>query len=148
MDNCSKAVFVFPMKFNSDSFNCFKIFCSFFEKDKHHTILKLTTDNGGEYMSKAFEEYLLKDGINHVPGLPHSPELNGVAERTNRTISNLVRCSLLNACLPKSFWADALRHCFFGFNSIPCNTPRVFTTPNSVLDVPEIDVMYTHPFGC
>ena len=26
VDNCSKAVFVFPMKFKSESFNCFKIF--------------------------------------------------------------------------------------------------------------------------
>lgn len=113
VDDCSKAVFVLPMKLKSDSFNCFKLFWSFFEKDKHHTILKLTTDNGGEYVSEKFESYLAENGIIHVPRPPHSPELNSVAKRTNQTVSNLIRCSLLNASLPKSFWADTLRHCFF-----------------------------------
>lgn len=41
-----------------------------------------------------------------------------------------------------------MRHCFFGFNSVPCNTPRGFTTPNSVLKLLEIDVSYAHPFQC
>lgn len=34
VDDCSKAVYVNPMKFKSDSFNCFKIFRSVFEKTK------------------------------------------------------------------------------------------------------------------
>lgn len=103
VDDCSKAVFVYPLKLKSDSFNCLKIFWSVFEITKQHTIVSLTTDNGGEYLSRESESYLPLSGITHVPGPPQSPELNGVAERTNRTIGNLIRCSLLEAGLPKSF---------------------------------------------
>lgn len=99
-------------------------------------------------MSDVFEDFLRKCGIKHIPGPPHSPQLNGVAERTNRTIGNLVRCCLLSAGMPKSFWVDALRHCLFSLNSVPCHTPRGFTTPNSILGVDEINISYLHPFGC
>jgi hypothetical protein len=136
------------MKLKSESFKCFKIFRSFFEKDGVHKIKALRTDNGGEYMSKEFESYLQESGIQHEPGPPHSPELNGVAERTNRTISNLIRTSLLSARLPKSFWADAMRHSFFAFDSFPCNTPLGFKTPASILGKPSVDLKALHPFGC
>lgn len=88
VDDFSMGLWVFPMKLKSDSFHFFKKLRTFFKKDKCHTVLQLTTNNGGEYMSNKFEAYLLENGISHVPRLPHSPKLNGVAERTNRTISN------------------------------------------------------------
>lgn len=84
--------------------------------------------------------------MNRAP--PHSPELNGVAERTNRTIHNLVRCALLQASLPKSFWADALRHSFFAHNSFPCTTPAGFSSPMSILGSDPVPLDYLHPFGC
>lgn len=99
-------------------------------------------------MSEVFEEYLHKCGISHTPGPPHSPQLNGVAERTNRTIGNLVRCCLLSARVPKSFWVNALQHCLFSFNSVPCHTLRGFVTPNSILCDQERDLSYLHPLGC
>ncbi|KAI7942641.1 hypothetical protein MJO28_012668 [Puccinia striiformis f. sp. tritici] len=148
IDDCSKSVSVYPMKSKSDTFSCFKIFRAFFEKDGCHTIQALRTDNGGEYISNAFESYLKSSGIKHEPGPPHSPELNGVAERTNRTISNLLRASLLSANVPKSFWADAMRHTFYAYNSFPCNTPLGFKTPASILQNPPADLRKIHPFGC
>lgn len=148
VDDCSKSVFVYPMKSKSDSFHCFKIFRAAFEKSKKHVILALTTDNGGEYVSNAFESHLLEVGIQHVPGPPHTYQLNGVAERANRTIGNLIRCSLISASLPKSFWVDALRHSFFTYNTYPCVTPQGFCSPNSVLGVDDVDLSYLHPFGC
>lgn len=63
VDDCSKGVWVFPMKLKSDYFHFFKGFRSLFEKYKHHGILSLTTDNGGEYISTKFESYLQEHGI-------------------------------------------------------------------------------------
>lgn len=148
VDDFSKSVVVYPMKCKSDSFQCFKLFRASFEKTGSHTILSLTTDNGGEYISTAFEKYLRIHGIEHVPGPPHTPELNGVAERANRTIGNLLRCSLIGACLPKAFWADALRHSFHAYNSYPCFTPQGFQSPNSLLAREDVDLHSLHPFGC
>lgn len=120
------------MKSKDSTFNCFKIFCSFFEK-RHGPILSLRSENGGEYMSHQFRDYLLSNGISHEPGPPHSPELNGVAERANRVLGERVRCLLIGSSLPKKFWADTVRHFTHALNSIPCHGPSGFTSPNDVL---------------
>ncbi|PLW10015.1 hypothetical protein PCASD_24270 [Puccinia coronata f. sp. avenae] len=148
VDDCSKFLSVFPMKLKSDSFACFKIFRSFFEKSGVNKVFALRTNNGGEYMSKEFSSFLASSGIKHEPGPPHSPQLNGVAERMNQTINNLVRASLIQAHLPKSFLADALRHSLFPFNSFPCNTPMGFKSPSLILQEHEADLNIVHPFGC
>jgi hypothetical protein len=136
------------MKYKSDSFNCFKIFRAFFEKSSQFKIQALRTDNGGEYMSNEFKNYLSSSGIHHNPGPPHSPQLNGVAERTNRTVGNFIRAALISAHVPKSFWVDALRHSFYANDSFPCKTPVGFKSPASILGKPSVDLSLLHPFGC
>jgi hypothetical protein len=148
VNDYSKFVSIFPMKSKSQVFSCFKLFRAAFEKDKRFTILSLRSDNCGEYLSNEITKYLADSGITHEPGPPHSPELNGVAERMNRTISNLVRCSLVHAKLPKLFWADALCHLLFTLNNVPCRTPAGFRSPSSILDMKPPDLKYLHPFGC
>jgi hypothetical protein len=71
-----------------------------------------------------------------------------VAECTNQTISNHIRCSLLQAKAPKSFWEDALRHSFHSFNSFPCKSPLGFKPPADILKHQPVDLSRLHPFGC
>ena len=66
------------------------------------------TDNGGEFTSDEFENYLKKEGIKHELTIPKCPEQNGVAERFNRTLVEMVRSMLADSELPKSFWAETL----------------------------------------
>jgi transposase InsO family protein len=49
-------------------------------------IKALRSDNGGEFTSHAFEEFLASSGHKHVVSAAYSHEQNGVAERVNRTI--------------------------------------------------------------
>lgn len=137
-----------PNETQTDSFHRFKLFRASFEKTREHTILSVTSDNGGEYISTPFQDYLLANGINRVPGPPHTPQLNGVAERANRTIGDLIRCSLISASLPKAFWVDALRHSFHAYNTYPCVTPQGFQSPNSILGCADVDLGSLHPLGC
>lgn len=136
------------MKSKGQMFNCFKLFRSIFEKQSGCRIVQLRSDSGGEYLSKEFTAYLEHHGIIHEPGPTYSPELNGVAKRFNRVISDRVRCALESASVPKSFWADALRHVSFPMNPIPCNTPRGFHSPSENLGVPLVNLQHLHPFGC
>ena len=46
----------------------------------------LRVDNGGEFTSGEFEEFLSKDGVQHELMIPKYPQQNGVAERLNRTL--------------------------------------------------------------
>lgn len=148
VDDYSKFTVNYPMKCKSDVFVCFKAFRTKFERQLSTTIKKFRTDGGGEYVSKDFRSYLSDAGILHDPGLPHSPQLNGVAERTNRTISNHVRCSLSSSGLPKTYWVDALRFLSHSLNSIPCHTTAGFVSPCSLTSVRAASLSTCHPFGC
>ena len=51
--------------------------------------------------------------------VPKTPELNGLAERMNRTIMERVRSMLAHAKLPKTFWAEALTTATYVINRSP-----------------------------
>jgi len=55
----------------------------------------------GEYTSKEFINFCEEIGIEHEITPPHTSQHNGVAERKNRTLSNMVRCMLKCKDLPK-----------------------------------------------
>ena len=50
------------------------------EKSSGMKVKVLCADNGGEYMSKEFEEYLTKHGILHELTVLKTPQQNGIAE--------------------------------------------------------------------
>ena len=68
----------------------------------------IRTHNGGEYTSRAFQQYLDDHGISHQLTVPYTLQQNGLAERINRTLVNLVRCMIHSENVPRQFWAEAL----------------------------------------
>ena len=62
----------------------------------------IRTDNGGEYCGP-FDVYCKQQGIRHEKTPPKTTQLNGLAERMNRTLIERVRCMLTEAKLPKVF---------------------------------------------
>ena len=68
----------------------------------------LRMDNGGEYKSTEFSDYLKAEGIRHEFTVPKTPEQNGLAERLNRTLIESVQSMLVDAQLQHKFWAEAL----------------------------------------
>ena len=73
------------------------------ERETGNPLQRLRTDNGGEFISREFKEYLFKHGIRHKKTVPSTPQHNGVVERMNRTIVEKVWCMLKLAKPPKSF---------------------------------------------
>lgn len=68
---------------------------------------KFNSDRGGEYMSNYLENYFNSEGIEIQYTAPYTPELNGIAERKNRSLIEMVRCMLNESKLPKIFWGEA-----------------------------------------
>lgn len=58
-------------------------------------IKRIQCDNGGEYVNKRFHEFARECGIRIKPGPPHSPQMNVVVERYNKTLMNRARCLLI-----------------------------------------------------
>lgn len=69
---------------------------------------RFNSDRGGEYMSENLKTYLQKQGIEFQYTSSYTPQLNGVAERKNRTLIEMTRCLLNDSNLPKQFWAEGV----------------------------------------
>ena len=78
------------------------------EKQANATIKTLRTDGGGEYTSKAMEDFCRKEGIVHEVTPPYTPQHNGVSERKNRSILNMARSMIRTKKMPKNVWGEAV----------------------------------------
>ena len=108
IDDQSRYVWTYVLKHKSEVFKKFTEWKAMVERSSGMKLKKFRTDNGGEYTSNEFEEYLKKDGVKHETSVPKTPQQNGVAERLNRTLVESVRSMLSDSKLPKRFWAEAL----------------------------------------
>lgn len=102
------------------------------ENETGCTIKKFCSDNGGEYMSTEFKEYLKSKGISQEFTNPHTPQENGISERKNQTLNDKMRTLLYDfhltaqhnlmhrqSPLPLSLWEDTLRHALWIENRTP-----------------------------
>jgi transposase InsO family protein len=54
-------------------------------------IKRLRSNRDGEYFSSDFYDFCVEHGIIHESIVPYSPQSNGVAERKNRTLTDLLK---------------------------------------------------------
>jgi hypothetical protein len=76
---------VYPMKCKSESLHCLKRYfkdMSVLHSDcKMKTLMRLRSDNGGEYTGVDFKNFCKNHGIRQDFGIPYGPQDNGVAEK-------------------------------------------------------------------
>ena len=107
----------------------------------------MQTDNGGEYTSAGFHNYLKKKGIRHERTIAKTPEQNGVAERMNRTLVESVRSMLADTNISHTFWAEALSTTVYLRNRNP--TKAIYgKTPYEALTEEKPDVAHLRTFEC
>ena len=102
IDNLSRYGYLFLMKNKSESFEKFKEFKAKVENQTGKSIKTLRSDRGGEYLSTEFIELLKEHGIVSQLTPPGTPQLNGVFERRNRTLLDMVRSMMSYTDLPIS----------------------------------------------
>ena len=83
IDDFSKYVWVDFMKEKSEALDKFKEFKNKVESEVGHKIKCIRIDNGGEYTSDEFFEYLQAHKIRRQSTCPSTPQQNGVAKRKN-----------------------------------------------------------------
>ncbi|MBW0548615.1 hypothetical protein O181_088330 [Austropuccinia psidii MF-1] len=81
-----------------------------------HRIKTVRTDNGTEFKNQLLNDFLVHYGIIHEYLMPYEHHQNGRIERTNWTISEMARTSLLAARLPSFLWPWAFCHSVWIFN--------------------------------
>ncbi|MCO5612058.1 hypothetical protein L7F22_066320 [Adiantum nelumboides] len=80
IDDYSRKVWVFLVKHKDEVLKAFKTFLQLVENQSGQKLKCLGTDNGGEYVSKAFQDFCKAKGIKRELIAPYNPSPNGVAE--------------------------------------------------------------------
>ena len=118
------------MRDKFEAFAQYKLFEKFAETHTSRKVKVLRTDRGGEYLSTEFKSYLDANGTQHQLTTTYTPQQNGVAERLNRTLIDLVRSMLSHKQFSKRFWADALATSVCVRNRVTSRDLPVNTTPH------------------
>ena len=119
IDDHTHYVWVYPLKHKDEVFDRFQKWKALVERSSRRRLKVFRTDNGGEYTSNKFEDYLKAEGVRHERTVPKTPEQNGVAERLNRTLVETTRSLLIDSKLPHKFWAEALATAAYIRNRCP-----------------------------
>lgn len=109
IDDYSRFTKVYCIKAKSDVFSCWVTFKTLMENQCGSKIKILRSDNGREYINSEFAQSLKECGIIHETSVAGSPSQNGVAERANRVLTEMVRCMLLDGNMPNAAWAEAMQ---------------------------------------
>lgn len=102
-DGYCKYEYIYLIKPKSEIFEKFKEFKHKFENQLGRKIKMLRSDRGRGYLSIEFHDYLKEYGIVSQMTPPRTPQLNGMAERRNRTLLDMVHFMMSRASLPISF---------------------------------------------
>ena len=107
-------------------------------------VAKLHSDGAQEYV--ALQKSLGGGEDNNSFSPPYTPELNGIAERVNRTMVEGALAMLIQADLPKCLWPFALKHVVYVRNRVLHSS--VGATPFSVLTGEQPSLKNVRVFGC
>ena len=89
-DDFNRKTWVYFLAEKSEAIEAFKRFKARVEKEIEKDIQCLRTDRGGEYTSNEFANMCESNGIKRQLTASYTPHQNGVSERRNRTIMNMV----------------------------------------------------------
>jgi transposase InsO family protein len=104
IDDASRYCYVYLLKTKDETLNYFKTYKAVVENQLEKKIKHFRFDRGGEYFSNEFNLFCVEYGIIHESMLPYSPQSNGVVERKNHTLTNLVNFILDTTGLSKARW--------------------------------------------
>jgi len=79
----------------------------------------IKSDLGKEFVNNKFKTYSNKTGIIQQFSSARTAEQNGLIERVNRTIIEIVRSLLYESKLPLYLWGEAVETAVFLYNITP-----------------------------
>nr|KAJ0189297.1 hypothetical protein LSAT_V11C800450030 [Lactuca sativa] len=125
------------MRIDRLSLEVFKSFKLEAENQLNKKIKCVRSDRGGEYYGRydesgeqrsgPFAKFLEECGIVPQYTMPGSPSMNGVSERRNRTLKDMVRSMISHSTLPESLWGEAHKTATYILNRAP--TKAAVKTP-------------------
>ncbi|GAU44223.1 hypothetical protein TSUD_399870 [Trifolium subterraneum] len=146
-DDLTKKTWTYPLKDKESAFECFKMFKALVEKESNCAVKCLRIDRGEEFTSSNFDEFCSEHGIKRQLTATYTPQQNGVSERKNRTLLNMVRSMLAGKNVPKRFWPEAVVWATYVINRSPTLSVNDMT-PEEAWSSTKPLVSHFKVFGC
>jgi len=146
-DEFSHYVWVFLLHSKDEASIHIKNLIEFIYNKRGKRINRFHSDGGGEFINKDLENYFKLWAIHYTQSPPNTPQLNGLAERMNRTMFEMTRCVLLHAACNPNFWGEALLWAMHVYNSTPHPVIN-FNIPSEVMFLYTFKLDRLRVWGC
>ena len=103
IDECTRMIWVSLLIKKSDVCLAFQEFHKMVSTQYQKQIRVLQSDNGTEYMDASLGKFLNIHGIRHQTSCTYTPQQNGLAERKNRQILEVVHASFFGMNMPRFY---------------------------------------------
>ena len=104
VDVFSRFTWVYFIREKSNTFDSFRNLCIKLKNEKNCNIgriVRIRSDHGKEFENSIFPDFCNEYGISHQFSSLKTPQRNGVVERKNRTLQEMVRVMLNSKKLSK-----------------------------------------------
>ena len=147
LDDFTHYVWTFPLRNKSDVHNIFLNFQRYVSVHFFLPIRFIQCDNGREFDNFKNQNFFLQYGILLRFSCPYTSPQNGKAERSLRTLNDIIRTLLVQSSMPPKFWAEALHTATYLLNIRPSKVnPQ--TTPYFSLFLSHPNYSDVRVFGC
>ncbi len=125
IDDFSRMRALFPLVSKRNVFDVLREYEAMVTTQTGRRIKAIRSDCGGEYIDHRVRNWMKQKGIRHETTVPHSPQQNGVAERTNRILCESAVSMMEHAGVDRSFWAEAVSTACYLSNRLPTTMTKV-----------------------
>jgi len=134
------------LKKKDEVFPWFQHFKALIENQSRKKIKILRTNNGTEYESNEFQDYCREVDIKKETTTPYTPKQNGLPEKKNRSIVEVVCAMLHDEGLLKFLWGEATNIVVYVQNRCPHQALNS-KTPKEMFTGKKPDVSHFRVFG-
>ena len=145
MDDITKYCYVYLLKSKDKAIEKFVLYKNEVENQLNKKIKVLRSDRGGEYESP-FVDFFAQHGIIHETTTPYSPQSNGVAERKNHTLKEMMNAMLISSSLPQNMRGESILSTNFLLNKVA--KKKAEKTPYELWKGIKSSYKYLRVWGC
>ena len=155
IDDFSRYGYVYLLREKSQSVNALEVFITEVERQLDRKVKIVKSDRGDEYYGMydeigqrpgPFAKFLKKPGICAEYTMSGILEQNGVTERRNHTLMDMIRSMLNYSSLPLSLWMYALKTAMYFLNRVP--SKAIPKTPFELSTRRKPSLRHLHAWGC
>lgn len=147
VDDFSRAVWVFLLKFKYEASRCMINFHNMVKTQFGKTVKRIRCDNGGEFTSNEMTKFYNEQGIILETTCPHTPQQNGVVERKHRHLLEVARALRFESNTPKRFSGECVLTATYVINRLPSKVLGN-KTPYEIVFGHKPDYDHMRIFGC